>query len=248
MVFIMDWSALTFPAIGWNLCAPIVSIILINIVLSGDNAVVIALAVKSLPRRMRLTGIVLGAGLAVVLRVVLTFFAAQLMQVSYIKLIGGILIYWIAVRLLIQENGGDEEGEGAASVWHAIWMILVADVTMSVDNVLALAGVSNGNVFLLAFGLVLSVPIVVCASSVLARLMDRYPLLVYLGAAILGKVAVELVFTDPMIASHLPVPEAGLYLLEALGAVSVLVVGKSWQLRAASLVPIEDQSGPRQPL
>jgi YjbE family integral membrane protein len=221
---------------------------LIDIVLSGDNAVVIALAVKPLPKRMQLAGILFGAGLAVLLRVVLTFFAAQLLQVGYIKLVGGILICWIAVRLLVQESVGDEEGEGAAGIWHAIWIILVADVTMSTDNILALAGASNGNLSLLVFGLLLSIPLVVCASSVLSRLMDRYPVFVYLGAAILGKVAVELVFTDPVIMSRLFVPEAWLYLLEALGAASVIVVGKSWQPRAASLVSTEEQSVPRQRL
>jgi YjbE family integral membrane protein len=244
----MDWSALACPAIGWNLCATVFSILLINIVLSGDNAVVIALAVKTLPRKMRLGGIVFGAGLAVLLRVLLTFFAAQLLLISYIKLIGGLLIFWIAVRLLIQETVGDEEGEGASSMWHAIWMIVVADVTMSTDNILALAGASKGNLFLLIFGLVLSVPIVVCASSVLARLMDRYPILVYLGAAILGKVAVELVFTDPAVVSHLFVQEASLYVLEAVGAASVLVVGRLWAGRAMALVPAEDEAVPRLPL
>jgi YjbE family integral membrane protein len=244
----MDWSAFVFPAVGWNLLYATASIVLIDIVLSGDNAVVIALAVKPLPKRMQLAGILFGAGLAVLLRVVLTFFAAQLLQVGYIKLVGGILIYWIAVRLLVQESVGDEEGEGAAGIWHAIWIILVADVTMSTDNILALAGASNGNLPLLVFGLLLSIPLVVCASSVLSRLMDRYPVFVYLGAAILGKVAVELVFTDPVIKSRLFVPEAWLYFLEALGAASVIVVGKSWQPRAASLASTEEQSVPRQRL
>ena len=222
----MDWSALSCPAFGWDLCLAVVSIILIDLVLAGDNAVVIALAVQSLPRQKRFAGVAFGAGFAVALRIVLTFFAAQLLMISYVKLIGGILIFWIAVKLLIQDVEAEEGGKQASSIWNAIWIIVVADVTMSTDNVLALAGASKGNLFLLLFGLILSIPFVVFTSTLLARLMDKYPIIVYFGAAVLGKVAAEMIFTDPAVESIWKAPEMGLYILYVIGAIAVIVVGK----------------------
>jgi YjbE family integral membrane protein len=222
----MDWSALSCPAFGWDLCLGVVSIIVIDLVLAGDNAVVIALAVKSLPRQKRMAGVAFGAGFAVLLRIVLTFFAAQLLMISYVKLIGGLLIFWIAVKLLIQDVEAEESGKEATNIWNAIWIIVVADVTMSTDNVLALAGASKGNLFLLLFGLILSIPFVVFTSTLLARLMDKYPIIVYLGAAVLGKVAAEMIFTDPVVESIWKAPEAGLYVLYGIGAIAVIVVGR----------------------
>jgi YjbE family integral membrane protein len=222
----MDWSALSCPAFGWDLCLAVASIIVIDLVLAGDNAVVIALAVKSLPRQKRLAGIAFGAGFAVFLRIVLTFFAAQLLMISYVKFIGGALIFWIAVKLLIQDVEAEESGKEASSIWSAIWIIVVADVTMSTDNILALAGASKGNLFLLLFGLILSIPLVVFTSTLLARLMDRYPIIVYVGAAVLGKVAAEMIFTDPAVEAIWKVPETGLYILYVVGAVAVIVVGR----------------------
>ena len=174
----------------------ILSIILIDIVLAGDNAVVIAMAVRTLPDKQRKWGIILGAGVAVLLRVALTAVAAQLMELNYIKLVGGLLILWIAIKLLLQENAHDEGGKGASTLWQAVWMIMVADVTMSVDNVLAVAGASKGSNALLIFGLGLSIPLVVFASNLLASWMNRYPIIVTVGAAILGKVAGELIMND----------------------------------------------------
>ena len=222
----MDWSALSCPALGWELCVGFFSVILINLVLSGDNAVVIAMAVNLLPKEKRFIGLAFGAGLAVVLRIVLTIFAAQMLRIVGIKFIGGALIFWIAVKLLIEDVEAKETTKQGATTWHAIWIILVADVTMSLDNVLALAGASRGNLFLLLFGLISSIPLVVFAAAWLARLMDRYPIIVYLGAALLGKVSAEMIFTDSLVERVLQVSDTSLYILEAAGAVAVVVLAR----------------------
>lgn len=186
-------------ATPWDWCLAILSIVLIDIVLAGDNAVVIALAVRRLDKKERLWGIVIGSGMAVVLRVGLTFVAAQLLAINYIKLIGGLLILWIAVKLL-RENTGNVEGKGEArNLWHAVWLITVADITMSLDNVLAVAAASKGNTALLIFGLGLSIPLVVFTSNLLAKLMDRYPVIIYVGSAMLGKVGGNMIMTDQLI-------------------------------------------------
>lgn len=222
----MDWSALTWPTLGWEFCLSVLSIILIDLVLAGDNAVVIALAVKSFPKRQRLLGIAVGAGFAVALRVALTIFASQLLLISYIKFVGGVLIFWIALKLLIEDIEAEETGREAKNIWGAIWIIMIADLTMSTDNILALAGASKGNLFLLLFGLALSIPLVVFGSTLLSRLMDKYPIIIYLGAAVLGKVAAELIFTDPVVGGILRISHISLYILEALGAVLVVVIGR----------------------
>jgi YjbE family integral membrane protein len=202
------------------------SIILIDLVLAGDNAVVIALAVKSLPNRMRLMGIAFGTGFAVALRIVVTVFAAQLLLISYVKFIGGALIFWIALNLLIQDIEADESGREATNIWSAVWVIIVADITMSADNILALAGASKGNLFLLLFGLALSIPLVVFGSTLLSRLMDKYPIIIYIGAAVLGKVAFGLIFTDPAVKEIIQFSRTSLYILEGLGALLVIVAAR----------------------
>lgn len=177
----------------------ILQIVLIDIVLAGDNAVVIALAVRRLEKKERLWGIIIGSGLAVVLRVGLTFVAAQLLAISYVKLVGGVLIVWIAVKLLRENTGNPGDRGEAKNLWQAVWLITVADITMSLDNVLAVAGASRGSFGLLLFGLGLSIPLVVLTSSLLSRLMDRYPIIVYVGAAVLGWVGGGMIITDPVI-------------------------------------------------
>lgn len=194
----------TEPHSAWEWMVAIFNIVWIDIVLAGDNAVVIALAVRGLPPRQRLLGIILGAGAAVVLRVGLTFVATQLLLVKFVQLVGGLLIIWIAFKLLKQNEGGPDEGKaGASGLWQAVWMILVADITMSLDNVLAVAGAARGHFGLLLFGLALSIPLVVFASNLISKLMTRYQIVVFLGAAILGKVGGEMMFTDAVVASRL---------------------------------------------
>jgi YjbE family integral membrane protein len=207
----------------------ILSIVLIDIVLAGDNAVVIALVVRTLPRPQRLWGTFLGAGLAVLLRVALTAAAARLMSVNYIRLVGGLLILWIAVKLLLQEADGKAGGRKAGTLWQAVWLIMVADVSMSLDNVLAVAGASKGHLGLLLFGLGLSIPLVVFTSNLLARLMDRYPVIIYIGAALLGKVGGEMIMTDRLTTTLLAPPAWLVGVVEA--ALAAGVIGLALALR-----------------
>jgi len=205
----------------------LVTIVLINLVLSGDNAVVIALAVKTLPHSHRVRALIAGAACAVVLRVAATFFAGQLLHVEFLKLIGGITILWIAVKLFPQAVPSEEPpGARPSSLWRAIWFILLADVTMSLDNILAIAQVAQSNLALLVFGLGLSIPFVLFASGLLALLMDKYPVIVYLGAAILGKIGAEMMLTDRFMSQVFSPAPLLLYSVEVIAAVSVLVVGK----------------------
>jgi len=204
------------------------SIVLIDLILAGDNAVVIAMAVRSLPREQRRRGILLGSGAAVLLRVAATFFVAQLLRAPYVKLAGGLLIGWIAVKLFV-EGAPEEIGERSATgIWQAVRIIVVADITMALDNMLAVGGASHGNLFLLLFGLALSIPFVVFTSGLLSMLMDRYPAIVYAGAAVLGKVAAEMVLTDPMVAKRIALPERALWAAEAASAATVILAGKLW--------------------
>ncbi len=223
----MDWAAWGLDRLDWKFFAGILNIVIIDLILAGDNAVVIAMAVRSLPRRQRRWGIILGAGAAVLLRVVLTFFVAQLLVIQYIKLAGGVLITWIAVKLFI-EGAPEQADQEAKTLLQAMWLIIVADVTMSTDNVLAVAGASHGNPFLLLFGLALSIPFVVFTSNLLSALMDRYPIILYIGAAVLGRVAGEMIFTDPAVVAWLDPSPWFRYAMEALFAVGVIVAGKLW--------------------
>jgi YjbE family integral membrane protein len=202
------------------------SIVLIDVLLGGDNAVVIAMVVKSLPPKQRRIGIGAGAGGAVVLRIIFTFFAAQLLQVRFVKFVGGILILWIAVKLLTEKDADPDGAQGAQGMWRAIWLILVADITMSIDNILAVAAASKGNVFLLIFGLGLSIPFVIFTSSLLSRIMDRYPIVIYIGAAILGRVGGEMMISDPWIVNMLHPAHIWDIASQIFFAIAVLVVGK----------------------
>lgn len=223
----MDLSAWGLEKLDWAFFLGVLNIVIIDLILAGDNAVVIAMAVRSLPRQQRKWGIFLGAGAAVVLRVVLTYFVAQLLEISFIKLAGGVLIAWIAVKLFI-EGAPEQTDKEARTLWQAMWLIVIADLTMSTDNVLAVAGASHGNPFLLIFGLALSIPFVVFTSNLLSMLMDRYPIIIYLGAAVLGRVAGEMIFTDPFIVRWLQLPTWFNYTMEAVFTVGVIVVGKLW--------------------
>jgi YjbE family integral membrane protein len=181
----------------------LLSIILIDLVLAGDNSIVIAMAVQSLPKEKRFKGIIFGALAAVGLRVIFTFFASQLLIIPYVKLIGGAAILWIALKLMTDNSGEHSTQKSADSVWKAVWIILIADITMSIDNILAVAGASHGSLFLLLFGLGLSIPLVVFASSLISKFMDRFPVIMWIGAAILGKVGAEMIITDPIVIKHI---------------------------------------------
>jgi len=211
---------------GVQFCLDILAIIFIDLVLAGDNAVVIALAVKSLPKKQRQTGIAVGAALAVALRIALTFFAAQLLQIQFVKLLGGLTILWIAVKLLAENADDDGAVKQATTLRQAIWLILVADLTMSTDNILAVAGTSKGHLGLLIFGLGLSIPFVVFTSNLLADLMDRYPIIIWIGAGILGRVGADMILTDPYIVSLWNAPAAASYAIQVAGILGVLLMGR----------------------
>lgn len=224
----MDLGILGQIHFNWNFLVALLSIILIDLILAGDNAVVIAMAVRSLPRKQRMRGIAFGAGAAVVLRVVLTFFAAQLLQVQFVKFIGGAVILWIAVKLFVEGAPDEEVKKEAKTLMQAIWVIIIADITMSTDNVLAVAGASKGNLFLLLFGLGLSIPFVVFTSNLLSLLMDKYPWIIYLGAAVLGRVGGEMMISDPFIVKYLHPTKVIQYSVEAFFTIGVLIAGKLW--------------------
>lgn len=216
---------MTHIALDWNFLFSLFSIVFIDLILAGDNAVVIALAVRGLPLRQRKIGIVVGAGIAVALRIVVTLFAVELLEVRLVKLIGGSLILWIAIRLFSQAVPAEKTHEKPQGLWQAIWIIILADITMSTDNILAVAGVSRGNVFLLIFGLGLSIPFVVFTSALLSRLMDRYPFIILIGAAILGRVGGDMIITDPFMVRLLHPPSILQYSVQAFCAVGVIVAG-----------------------
>lgn len=175
----------------------------LNLLLSGDNAVLIALAVRSLPRHQRILGQVWGAAGAVVLRLVFVGIITALLVIPFLRMTGGAVLLWIAYKLVQPEGGEGETGRHGRSLWHAIWLILVADVTMSLDNVLAIAGAARGDMVLVAIGIAMSVPIVIVGSSVLAALMSRYPAIIWAGGGVLGYVAGGMMLEDPMAARYL---------------------------------------------
>ena len=216
-------------------------IILINIVLSGDNAVVIALACRSLPAQQQKKAIVFGSVGAIVLRVVLTFFAVYLLTLPYLKLIGAALLLWIGIGLL-KGDDGDEEMEGHSNLAAAIKTIVVADLVMSLDNVIGVAAAAKGNVALLVIGLVISIPLIIFGSAMLLKIMTRFPIIITLGAGLLGWVAGEMALSDPAVHDWAEKQNHLLHTVApALGAILVVVVGK-WLMNRGN-----DDDQPAQP-
>ena len=170
-------------------------IIIINVLLSGDNAIVIALACRSLPPAQRKWGIMLGSGAAVLLRILFTLIVVQLLALPYLKLIGGLLLLWIAVKLVIDETDHSNV-KAHGSIWNAVQTIAIADAVMSLDNVVAIAAVAKGSMPLIIFGLIIAIPLVVFGSSLLLKLIERFPVLVWAGAALLGWVAGDILSDD----------------------------------------------------
>jgi YjbE family integral membrane protein len=179
----------------------LVEIVWINLLLSGDNALVIALACRSLPPRLQKWGMILGTVPAVILRIVFSCGVAYLIGIPYLKIAGGILLLWISYKLLQPDDAAHRRRSGsAASIWAAAWTIIVADAVMSLDNVVAIAAAARGNMVLLVIGLVISMPMVVCGANLLARLLERWPVLVVGGASLLAYIAGDLIVGDPSIA------------------------------------------------
>jgi YjbE family integral membrane protein len=181
----------------------ILTITVIDLMLAGDNALVVALAVRTLPRRQQFLGRLWGTAGAIVLRLVFVACVTLLLEVPLLRFAGGVALLWIAAKLIRQDGGEAGTARHGTSLKEAVWIIIAADVSMSLDNVIAIAGAAHGELRLVAFGICLSMPIVVWGSGVLARLMNRYAWIIWFGGAILGKVAGEMIVADEMIARSL---------------------------------------------
>jgi YjbE family integral membrane protein len=211
----------------------LMTIIWVNIILSGDNAVVIALAARSLPERQQKQAVMWGAGAAVVMRIILTIVAVELLKFPYLKLIGGALLLWIAVKLLVPEDDAGDGIESSSNLFAAIKTILIADLVMSLDNVIGVAAAAKGSITLLILGLLISIPLVIFGATMLMKLMERWPVIITIGAAILGWVAGEMAVTDPILAEWVNTNAAWLHWIGPIsGAVLVVIVGKAIAARA----------------
>lgn len=214
-------------------------IILIDILLGGDNAVVIALACRQLPENQRLKGILWGTAGAILLRVALIAFAISLLKVPFLKIAGAALLIWIGVKL-ITPHDEDAHGNIQASdkLWSAVKTVIVADLVMSIDNVIAIAGAAQNageqhQMALVIFGLVVSIPIIVWGSQIVLKLMDRFPVIILLGGMLLGWIAGGMFQTDPMLKDLIPQEQSWHYALGAAGALLVLAIGQALKARRA---------------
>lgn len=230
----------------------VLKIIVIDILLSGDNAVVIALACRSLPAAQRRQGIFYGVLGAIALRVTLTFFAVSLLSLPYLKVAGAAMLLWIGVKLILPEEEHDSGNVKANThLWGAVRTILVADFIMSLDNVLGVAAAAHGNVLLLAIGLLVSIPLVAWSSQLVLKLIDRFPAIIYLGGGLLGYVAGEMVMGDKSVGPQLEKwLEAFQWLPSVAGAVLVVALGKILALRrlaAAKAIDLVDEQVPAMP-
>jgi YjbE family integral membrane protein len=218
-------------------------IIFINVLLSGDNAIVIAMACRGLPEQQRRWGLIFGAGMAALLRIVFTVILASLMMLSYVKLIGGAGLLYIAAKLLVPEEPDQSDLEATAQLWRAVMVIAVADIIMSFDNVVAIAAAARGDYLLLAIGLAISIPLLVVGAALISALLDRFPILIWLGAALLGWIAGETMATDPAVVSRLaPLGDAAVRQVEfagaAGGAALAVAAGGLWQRLRESRVRV----------
>jgi YjbE family integral membrane protein len=209
-----------------QLLAGILQIVLVDLVLAGDNAMVIAMAVRSLAPRERRIGTIFGAAGAVVLRVGLTLVMARLLDIPFLKLAGGAFVLWVAVKVLVDVSEPPNSVPVPKSLLNAIWYVIFADLTMSMDNIVAIAVAANGHKELIIFGLALSIPFVVFSANLLAALMDRYPITIYLGAGILCRVAADMILTDSFVTRALNLSDMVRYVIEGVLAVGLMVGGK----------------------
>ena len=214
----------------------ILQIIAIDIVLGGDNAIIIALACRNLPARQKRLGILWGTAGAIVLRCILVFFASTLLTVPSLKLIGGLLLIWIGVKLLAEEDEIDEGTvKQSGNLFEAVRTIIIADFVMSLDNSVAIAAAAKGNMALVVFGLLLSVPIIIGGSAIILRMMQRFPIIITLGGALLGWLSGDLIANDPLLKDYLAsLPAYATKVAAATGAVGVVVVGRALSSRNAA--------------
>ncbi len=211
----------------------LLKIIWINIILSGDNAVVIAMAARSLPPEQQKKAVLFGSGAAVVLRIALTVVAAKLLALPYLQIVGGLLLLWIGVQLLGEEDGEEGEAKPHGTLMAAVRTILIADLVMSLDNVIAVAAAAKGNETLLVLGLAISIPLVIFGSTLMIKLMERFPIIVMLGAALIGWVGGETIASDVVFKSFADQAHWVHYAAAALGAILVVGLGKAIQGRHA---------------
>ena len=182
---------------------PLLQIIWIDLLLSGDNAVVIALACRALPPEQRKLGMVLGAGTAIGLRIIFAIFITYLLAVPFLKVTGGVLLLWIGMKLALGEDDAGHNVESSDNMWRAVRTIAIADAVMSLDNVVAIAAAAGGNIWLFVFGLLLSIPLIIFGSTLLSTVIDRYPIIIWGGAALLGWIAGEMIVSDPVVMNWL---------------------------------------------
>jgi len=240
------WVALVSS--GWSdmgstqFWVALVKIMWINVLLSGDNALVIAMACQGLPPKQRLWGMILGAGVAVALRIVFTGVVASLMLLPYLKIVGGLALFYIAAKLLVPDDPDEGEAEAVEHLWRAVRIVAVADIIMSLDNVIAIAAAAGGNMALVVLGLAISIPLIVAGAALIMALLDKFPILVWAGAALLGWIVGEVIATDPVSVGYLTgkfgpeVAHKVEYAAAALGAVLVLLVGGAWRRSRATAV------------
>ena len=210
----------------------LIKIIWINIILSGDNAVVIALAARSLPPHQQRMAVLWGSGAAVVMRIILTVVAVQLLALPYLQIIGGLLLLWIGVQLLGDEDEGEGEAKEYGTLMAAVRTILIADLVMSLDNVIAVAAAAKGSLTLLILGLAISIPLVIFGSTLMIKLMERFPIIVVLGAALIGWVGGETMVSDAVLKDVVAANPWLHYAAAAAGAALVVAIGKALQARS----------------
>ncbi|OIN90760.1 MAG: hypothetical protein AUJ20_13435 [Comamonadaceae bacterium CG1_02_60_18] len=212
-------------------------IILIDILLGGDNAVVIAMACRGLPAHQRLKGIMLGTAGAIVLRVILIAFALTLLQIPYLKLVGAALLFWIGVKLMVPQEEGHSTLQTSAKLWTAVKTVIIADLVMSLDNVMAIAGAATTageqhQLTLVIFGLLVSIPLIIGGSQLILKLMDRFPFIINLGGMLLGWIALTMAHSDPALTAYVPQGRPWHYALGLIGTVLVLLIGTFLKRRA----------------
>lgn len=222
-----------------TLVVSVLQIVWIDLLLSGDNAVVIALACRSLPPRQKRIGIVLGASVAVGLRIAFAVVVSTLMEYPFLRLVGGLLLLWIAVKLVTDDHSEHSDVKPASSLWSAVGTIAMADAVMSLDNVVAISAASHGNPWLFIFGLVLSIPLIITGATLLMTILARFPILIWAGAALLGWVAGAMVVSDPWFEAHSPSGSTDAWELPVslAAAVAVVLVGLLLRRRAVPAAP-----------
>ncbi len=209
----------------------VLEIILINILLSGDNAVVIALACRNLPDKLRRQGILWGVLGAIVLRIILTYFAMSLLNYPWLKVIGAVLLIWIGIKLIVGDENAEHEVKASDQLISAIWTILIADLVMSLDNVMAVTAAAKGNLPLIIFGLVISIPLVIYGSQIIMRLIERMPLLVPAGGGLLGYIAGDLATDDPVVAPWIESSAPMVDWLAPFVGIAIVVIPGLWLAR-----------------